>query len=109
MPRRRVSIQWQPARDRGAESTRSVAVERVQTPVSARPSISRILEQVGTPEVTGATTPKEEAIGLLQLAAEIEHSLMVQYLYAAASLPPAATGGVNGPSKLSRGAVAERG
>lgn len=88
-PRGRLAIQ---PRD---ESSPLATLERVSTPVSARPSISRILEQVGTPEVTGATTPKEEAIGLLQLAAEIEHSLMVQYLYAAASLPPAATGGVS--------------
>jgi hypothetical protein len=109
MPRRRVSIQWQPGRDRTAESTRSVAVERVPAPVSARPSISRILEQVGTPEVVGATTPKEEAIGLLQLAAEIEHSLMVQYLYAAASLPPGGTGGVNGRTKILSVAVQEMG
>src|SRR4051794_5689325 len=97
MPRRRVSIQWEPGRDRAGTDA---LAERVSEPVSARPSISRILEQVGTPEVTGATSPKEEAIGLLQLAAEIEHSLMVQYLYAAASLPPAATGGASGRTKV---------
>ena len=127
MPRRRVSIQWEPGQNRGAapadattprarvaiqprdESPPLVTLERVSTPVSARPSIRRILEQVGTPEVTGATTPKEEAIGLLQLAAEIEHSLMVQYLYAAASLPPAATGGVSDRTKVFSVAVQEMG
>ena len=41
---------------------------------------------VGVPSVVGATTPKEDAIGLLILAAEIEHALMVQYLYSALSL-----------------------
>lgn len=40
----------------------------------------------GVPSVEGATTPKEDAIGLLMLAAEVEHALMVQYLYAAQSL-----------------------
>ena len=40
----------------------------------------------GIPSVAGASTPKEDAIGLLVLAAEIEHALMVQYLYAALSL-----------------------
>jgi hypothetical protein len=43
------------------------------------------------PAGTGLTTdgelaPRDEAVLLLQLAAEIEHSLMVQYLYAALSL-----------------------
>jgi len=109
MPRRRVSIQWQPGRDRRDASAPSVVLERVPTPVSARPSISRILELVGTPQVMGATTPKEEAIGLLQLAAEIEHSLMVQYLYAAASLPPSETGGVSGRTKVLSVAVQEMG
>ncbi len=46
----------------------------------------RILREHGTPEVEGAETPEEAAIGLLQLAAEIEHALMVQYLYAANSI-----------------------
>ena len=51
-------------------------------------AVDRILRETGTPGVEGAKNPKEEAIGLLQLAAEVEHSLMVQYLYAAASIPP---------------------
>jgi Ferritin-like len=44
------------------------------------------LESAGIPEVAGARTPREDAIGLLMLAAEVEHALMVQYLYAAQSL-----------------------
>lgn len=42
--------------------------------------------QVGVPQVDGASSPKEDAIGLLMLAAEVEHALMVQYLYAAQSV-----------------------
>jgi Ferritin-like len=48
----------------------------------------RLLESIkafGIPQVQGAATPKEDAVGLLMLAAEIEHALMVQYLYAAQS------------------------
>ncbi|WEF34234.1 ferritin-like domain-containing protein [Pseudoduganella chitinolytica] len=40
----------------------------------------------GIPRVANAASPREDAIGLLRLAAEIEHALMVQYLYAAQSL-----------------------
>jgi hypothetical protein len=40
----------------------------------------------GIPRVAGAASPKDDAIGLLKLAAEVEHALMVQYLYAAQSL-----------------------
>ncbi|MBR1286207.1 hypothetical protein JQ597_29560 [Bradyrhizobium sp. AUGA SZCCT0177] len=43
---------------------------------------------IGIPVVEGADTAKKYAIGLLKLAAEIEHALMVQYLYAADSIDP---------------------
>lgn len=38
------------------------------------------------PVVEGAENPKEELIYLLKIAAEVEHTLMVQYLYAAYSI-----------------------
>lgn len=44
------------------------------------------LQLTGRPSIQDAQTPKEDALGLLQLAAEIEHALMVQYLYAAWSI-----------------------
>ena len=40
-----------------------------------------------TLEVTPPMSPRDEAIFLLHTVAEIEHALMVQYLYAAWSLP----------------------
>jgi hypothetical protein len=40
------------------------------------------------PEIEDARTPVEEARFLLQAAAEVEHALLVQYLYAAYSLDP---------------------
>jgi hypothetical protein len=52
------------------------------TEAAARP----IEEQTMTLEVTPALSPRDEAIFLLHTAAEIEHALMVQYLYAAWSL-----------------------
>lgn len=39
------------------------------------------------PSVEGAENAKDELIHLLKLAAEIEHTLLVQYLYAAYSVP----------------------
>lgn len=42
---------------------------------------------VGIPIVEGSSSPHEWALTLLQCAAEVEHALMVQYLYAALSLP----------------------
>ena len=38
------------------------------------------------PTTVDASSPKDDAVGLLRLAAEVEHALMVQYLYAAVSL-----------------------
>ena len=37
-------------------------------------------------EISGVTSPKEELLELLSIAAEVEHALMVQYLYAMVSL-----------------------
>ena len=45
-------------------------------------------------EVLPRLQPRDEAVFLLHTAAEIEHALMVQYLYAAWSLPADATGKV---------------
>jgi hypothetical protein len=47
---------------------------------------AQFLAETKLPRFAGAKTPKEEAIGLLRIAAEVEHALMVQYLYAAYSL-----------------------
>lgn len=47
-------------------------------------------------EVAPSLSPRDEAIFLLHSAAEVEHSLMVQYLYAAWSLPE------EGPPRVAR-------
>jgi hypothetical protein len=47
-------------------------------------------------EIAPAMSPRDQVIYLLHTAAEVEHALMVQYLYAAWSLP------VDGPSPMPR-------
>src|SRR4051795_7201007 len=44
------------------------------------------------PQPDPPLTPRDSAVFLLQLAAEIEHALLVQYLYAAFSVDPSASG-----------------
>jgi len=62
------------------------AVAAPQAPARRPSSAERAFLQVGVPAIADALTPREDAIGLLQLAAEVEHALLVQYLYAAASI-----------------------
>ncbi len=52
-----------------------------------RDVVREMLLRVGIPIVEGVGTAREFAIELLKLAAEVEHALMVQYLYAATSIP----------------------
>jgi hypothetical protein len=44
--------------------------------------VARSLAIAGIPKVEGAATALDDALGLLEVAAELEHALMVQYLYA---------------------------
>ena len=67
-----------PLRAMAAAAGAAVAAAPPQTSVSVWPPMS----------------PKDEAVFLLHTAAEIEHMLMVQYLYAAWSLPRDSTGRV---------------
>ena len=84
-----------------APSIPAVSLTRVApAPPSA---VGRAILAAGIPRIADATTPKQDAIGLLQLAAEVEHALLVQYLYAAASID--ATGGTD--SQRARGAITQ--
>jgi len=62
----------------------------MQAVVAKATPLEAALAAVGLPSVGGAASPKEDAVGLLMLAAEVEHALMAQYLYAAQSLRGAA-------------------
>lgn len=57
-----------------------IAGEARHPVVSLLMTLDEALEQIGLPAIPG-TTPDEELVGLLAYAAEIEHGLMVQYLY----------------------------
>jgi hypothetical protein len=49
------------------------------------------LRRVGVPRTMDAATPLEDLLGLLRAAAEIEHGLMIQYLFAGYSIVPTTT------------------
>jgi len=80
MARQRPKVIWTPAAARADVLT---------VPTAVMSGASRAILSAGVPRIADATTPKQDAIGLLQLAAEVEHALLVQYLYAAASINPA--------------------
>lgn len=84
-------------------------VTKAQLEIATESPILSVLRKTGVPGVQDAKTPKEDAIGLLMLAAEVEHALMIQYLYAAASLKSADAGGVGPWSKIMTVAVQEMG
>ena len=48
------------------------------------PLLVQLLQETGIPDLKG--TPRQKAVELLQAAAEVEHSFVVQYLYGAFSL-----------------------
>jgi hypothetical protein len=72
------------------EANGSAALRIAEVAVSLPPVVSAPpwLAEAAWIEVTGATKPKEELLVLLSLGAEVEHALLVQYLYALASLDP---------------------
>ncbi|MFL5330304.1 MAG: ferritin-like domain-containing protein [Gemmataceae bacterium] len=88
---RRVRFEWiPPAAVAVAPLALTDAANRAVTAPGPRTAneIMGLLRELGHVEVIGADTPKDELLALLQLAAEVEHALLVQYVYAAASLTP---------------------
>lgn len=83
------SLTWvKPARVGWLKSMRTVLRETFGRREEPRSSVEGLLLEHGIP-TAGKATARDEAIALLQAAAEVEHSLLVQYLYAAYSLDPA--------------------
>ncbi|WP_181150028.1 ferritin-like domain-containing protein [Ensifer aridi] len=74
--------------------TRRGTAQRDEVPApSAELALSEMRPVAGrVPTHDPPLAPRDEATFLLHIAAEIEHALMVQYLYAAYSLNPAAAG-----------------
>lgn len=66
----------------------SVREKSADFSLASAPSLAPVpaLSDLAWLEVRGAETPKEELLGLLTFGAEVEHALLVQYLYAASSL-----------------------
>src|SRR4051812_33662643 len=86
-PTRRSRIIWAPA-----PPVEPAARPRGLEPAPPPSPVDRAILAAGVPSVSDASTPRDDAIGLLQLAAEVEHALLVQYLYAAASIDASAGG-----------------
>jgi len=98
MPNRR-RLTWRPV---GGDAS----IARAEPgPTRAPTAVPRFTQ---LPTVADATTPLEDAIGLLQVAAEVEHALLVQYLYANASVIRS-TGGMSVSGTLRAIAVEEMG
>jgi rubrerythrin len=49
-------------------------------------NLFRAIQETGLPTFTEASSPEQEAIWLLEVAAEIEHALLVEYLYSVYSI-----------------------
>src|SRR5687768_10811309 len=79
-------ISWKPVRARVARtSPLRRLVRRAIPPAPPTPSTDRI--QIDWPTFDGLDTPQERLALLLRTAAQVEHALLVQYLYAGYSLP----------------------
>jgi len=85
MPSERRRIEWRSVPPAGVPPVTDVPLARGDV-VAVPSALARAIQTAGVPSVSGAITPKEDAIGLLQLAAEVEHALLAQYLYLAASI-----------------------
>ncbi len=84
---RRVRFEWVQPPQRTLEDVSEHASLMVRPDdLRDRPGIVSQLYRYGYIGSVGAVTPKDELLGLLSLAVEVEHSLLVQYLYAAASI-----------------------
>ena len=88
---------------------RAAAMALAAAPSAASREIVRSVAAVGIPRTSRAKTPKEDLIGLLRLAAEVEHALMVQYLYAAASVHGPTPEGVDAARDIAIVAIQEMG
>lgn len=59
---------------------------RIASLTASATPFEMIAASVRLPDLSGLPTARERAIHLLEIAAEVEHQLLVQYLYAASSL-----------------------
>ena len=80
------AIQWTKSKPELADTSRDAVLDRARVDgLASATSLRATLEAFGIPTVAGAT-PLVQAQTLLHAAAEVEHALLVEYLYAAWSL-----------------------
>jgi hypothetical protein len=65
--------------------TTGVAFDVPRPPHILEKGLERSLEIAGIPAAAPSVSPEEEALMLLEIAAELEHALLIEYLYAAFS------------------------
>ena len=86
------------ARIAWARSQRSTVTRRSDSrdmPRNEAAALSDLIREQGLPYLPDAGSAREEAIQLLRMAAEIEHALLLQYLFAAYSVDETETAAVN--------------
>jgi hypothetical protein len=66
--------------------THSPMAQLAGAPLTAPPAPGMVPAAIDLPDLSGYLSPREKADALLTVAAEVEHALLVQYLYAAYSL-----------------------
>src|SRR5215475_3838273 len=62
-----------------------VELDVLRRPHVLEKGLERSLEIAGIPAAAPSVSPEEEALMLLEIAAELEHALLIEYLYAAFS------------------------
>jgi hypothetical protein len=83
--RSKLRVDWTPPETSFLESPPDLAAPHAP---------SRVMDYIGSLghfRAEGAETPKEELSALLKVSAEVEHSLLLQYLFAAYSIDPDAS------------------
>lgn len=81
-----IEIEWHKPNPRQKRHARRSIDKTLESAEAISSNLDLIME-LGIPVPKGVKNAKELALQLLKLASEVEHALMVQYLYAANSVP----------------------
>ena len=78
------NVFWRPIPP-GRRRTSGVELGLLRRPHLLEKGLERSLEIAGIPAAAPSFSPEDEALMLLEIAAELEHALLTEYLYAAFS------------------------
>jgi hypothetical protein len=78
------NVFWRPIPP-GRRRTSGVELDVLRRPHVLEKGLERSLEIAGIPAAAPSVSPEDEALMLLEIAAELEHALLIEYLYAAFS------------------------